>query len=189
MSVAKPELLTTEQLLALPENGKERWLIRGELREKPWLFRTQGHARGAANLVAMLANWNDHQPGSRGEVHVGQAPIRLRHDPDTFVGVDIAFISADTAEANPHVDSFIEAAPILIIEILSPSDAHKEITEKVDAYLQAGVKIIWVADPSFRTITVYRVDAPPQLFNETQTIDAEPHLPGFRAAVSEVFAR
>src|SRR5437762_1888251 len=68
MSVAKPELLTTEQLLALPENGKERWLIRGELREKPWLFRTQGHARGAANLVAMLANWNDHQPGSRGEV-------------------------------------------------------------------------------------------------------------------------
>src|SRR5438132_672500 len=100
-----------------------------------------------------------------------------------------AYLSAETAQANTDDESFIDGAPALVVEILSPSDKHEEVTEKVDVYLDAGVKLVWVADPSFRTITVYRADAPPQLFNETQTIDAEPHLPGFRAAVSEVFAR
>jgi Uma2 family endonuclease len=44
-----------------------------------------------------------------------------------------------------------------------------------------------VIDPCFRTITVYRADAKPQLFNDSQELSAEPHLPGFRVPVAEVF--
>ena len=37
--------VTTEQLLAMPDDGMERWLIRGELREKPMTVRNRFHSR------------------------------------------------------------------------------------------------------------------------------------------------
>jgi Uma2 family endonuclease len=77
----------------------------------------------------------------------------------------------------------------LAVEVLSPTDKQEEIIEKIESYLEAGVRFLWLAEARFRTITVHRPDAPPQLFNEAQFIDAEPHLPGFRVAVSEFFAR
>jgi hypothetical protein len=46
-----------------------------------------------------------------------------------------------------------------------------------------------VVNSRFRTINVYRPDAEPELFNEWQEITAEPHLPGFRVSVAEIFGR
>ena len=34
-AILEKKLMTTEELLALPKDGKRRWLIRGELRENP----------------------------------------------------------------------------------------------------------------------------------------------------------
>ena len=38
-------LMTTEELLALPEDGTDRWLIAGELRERPMTKRNRFHSR------------------------------------------------------------------------------------------------------------------------------------------------
>jgi Uma2 family endonuclease len=190
MTVAeRPELMTTEQLLALPDDGKERWLIRGELREKEMTRRNRGHSRVEGKIAYLLGKWMDTRPGPRGEVLVGEAGIRLRRNPDTTVGADVAYISAQTADADPHEDRFLEGIPVLVVEILSKTDSHEEVSEKVSSYMDAGVKLAWVVDPRFRTITVYRPDAEPQLFNVTQTITGEPHLPGFEVAVADVFSR
>ena len=89
----------------------------------------------------------------------------------------------------PETSAFFEGPPILAVEILSPSDAQEDIDEKVDLLLATGVKIVWVVNPRFRTINVYRPDAEPELFNERQEITAEPHLPGFRVSVAEIFGR
>ena len=70
---ARPELMTTEQLLALPDDGKERWLIRGELREKEMTRRNRGHSRVEGKVAHLLHNWMDRQPSPRGEVLVGEA--------------------------------------------------------------------------------------------------------------------
>jgi hypothetical protein len=37
--------MTTEELLALPPGGVERWLIRGKLRQKPMTIRNRWHSR------------------------------------------------------------------------------------------------------------------------------------------------
>jgi Uma2 family endonuclease len=65
----------------------------------------------------------------------------------------------------------------------------REIAEKVDVYLECGVKLVWVVDVRFRTVTVYRADAEPQLFNVDQELSGEPHLPAFRVAVGSMFTR
>ena len=183
------ESMTTEQLLALPDDGRERWLIRGELREGEMTRRNRGHSRIEANIAGELWAWVRRQPEPRGEVLVGEAGVRLRRNPDTTVGVDVAYISAATADANPNEERIVDGVPVLMAEILSPTDKHEDVREKVSSYLACGVGLVWVVDPSFRTITVYRADAEPVMYNVTHTFDAGQFLPGFVIAVKDVFSR
>lgn len=186
---AAPRLMTTEELLALPEDGVERDLIRGELRERPMTRRNRRHSRVLITLGQMLKNWLDVQPEPRGEIVGGEAGVRLRRNPDTTVGVDLAYFSAETAARTAENAFLIEGAPILAVEILSPNDQQDDILEKVRSYLEAGTRLVWVVEPVFRTVTAYRADAEPELFNASQDLTGEPHLPGFRVPVAAIFAR
>lgn len=49
-------------------------------------------------------------------------------------------------------------APDLIIEILSPSTAAKDLKEKFFLYEGVGVKEYWIVDPSNETLVVYILD-------------------------------
>lgn len=186
-AVAPPRPVTTEEFLAMPDDGMDRELVRGVVREKPMTVRNRKHTRSNAGFTYVLQAWLARQPEPRGEVHVGEAGVRLFKDPDTTVGIDVAYFSPETVQATPEDARFMEGPPVLAVEILSPSDQQEEILEKVQDYLKAGVKLVWVAEPVFRTVMVYRPDAEPQSFNATQEISAEPHLPGFRAPVASLF--
>jgi Uma2 family endonuclease len=180
-------LISAEEFLAMPEDGMDRWLIRGELREKPMTYRNRWHSRIEANIVYYLKVWLAQQPEPRGAVHSGEAGCRLRKDPDTVVGIDVVYISAELAAQEPEDTSIIDGVPVLAAEVLSPSDKHDEITEKIDEFLETGVALVWVVDPHFETVTVYRPDAEPELFSVSQELTAEPPLPGFRVPVANIF--
>ena len=180
--------MTTEQLLALPDDGVERWLIRGQLREKPMTYRNRWHSRTMARVARFLDVWSDQQPEPRGSVLVGEAGVRLRRDPDTTVGIDVVYISADLAAHNPSDTTIIDGVPVLAVEILSPNNTVEEIDEKIDQYLEAGVPLVWIVDTRDRTVTIYRPDQEPELVNVRQELSGEPHLPGFRVPVANLFA-
>jgi len=86
-------LMTTEELLAIPEDGTDRWLIAGELRERPMTKRNRFHSRTMARVTRFLDSWLDDQPEPRGQVLVGEAGVILGHDPDTTVDIDVTYIS------------------------------------------------------------------------------------------------
>ncbi len=180
-------LMTAEELLALPDDGIDRELINGELREYPMTTRGMPHSTVMANLGGLLYIWFKQQPRPRGRLVVGDARVRVHRDPDTFVGVDIAYIAADLAAQTAEDAKFLDGVPVLAIEILSPSDTVEEIGEKVDAYLNAGVSLVWEVSPKYKAVTVHRPGMPPELFNVTQELTAEPHLRGLRIPVAEVF--
>ena len=184
--LAKP-LMTVEELLALPENGTERWLIRGRLREKPMTKRNRTHARIEARIAHLLLSWLDQQPTPRGAVYSGEAGCILRRNPDTSVGIDVVYISPDLSARQGGETTMIDGPPTLAVEILSPNEVQEEIDEKIEDYLAAGVALVWIVHPRFQTVTVYRPGRPPELFNATQEIAAEPHLPGFRVPVARIF--
>jgi Uma2 family endonuclease len=188
MSVAAaPKLMTAVEMLALPENGVDRWLIQGELREKPTTVRNRTHSRIIARISYLLECWLEKQPQPRGSVLCGEVGVRLRRDPDTMVGVDVIYVSAELAARQAHETTLIDGAPVLAVEILSPSDTQEEINDKVDSYLQAGVALVWIIDPRRRTVQVIRNGGEPALVNVHQDLSAEPHLPGFRVAVTQLF--
>ena len=62
------------------------------------------------------------------------------------------------------------------------------MNEKIDGYLQAGIKAVWRVEPAFSLVTVFRPDREPESFNLQDEIDGEPDLPGFRVPVAEIFA-
>jgi Uma2 family endonuclease len=180
-------VMTMEELVALPDNGMDRWLIRGELRERPMTVRNRFHSRIMARVSTTLTNWLDKQPEPHGTVLCGEAGCRLRRNPDTVVGIDVVYISAEVAARQTEETSLIEGVPVLAVEILSPNDTQEQIDEKVDEYLAAGVAMVWVIDPHDHTVLVYEPNAEPILVNVRQELAAERHLPGFRVPVARLF--
>jgi Uma2 family endonuclease len=189
MSIATKQEWTTAELLAFPDDGMDRYLIRGQLREKPMTKRNRWHSRIEARLAQLLGMWLDQQPEPRGEVYAGEAGCILRRNPDTTVGIDLAYFSAEVIAGQAGGTTMIEGVPILAGEILSPSDTQEEIDEKLDEYRTSGVRQVWVVDAHDETVLVYRQGAAPELVNVTQELAGEPDLPGFRVRVADIFSR
>jgi Uma2 family endonuclease len=188
MTVAEAsKVMTTEEMLALPENGVERWLVRGQLREKPLTSRNRFHSRIMVRVAYLLEAWLERQPQPRGSVLCGEAGIRLQRNPDTTFGVDVIYVSAETAAQRSDETTLIEGPPVLAVEILSPNDTQDEIHDKIDDYLAAGVALVWIIDPRRQTIQVLRSDEEPALVNVRQELSGEPFLPGFRVAAAQLF--
>lgn len=192
--VGEKKLWTTEELLAMPDDGVERWLIRGKLYEKhpneefaDMTKRNRFHSRAVIRVGFVLERWLETQPEPRGQVVGGEAGFIIRHDPDSTVGIDVAYVSAEAVGIQTEDTTMFDGSPVLAVEILSPSNTHQEVTDKVQDYLSVGVALVWVVDTDFRTVAVYRPDAEPVLFNRTQTLSADPVLPGFSCPVADLF--
>src|SRR5438105_12390017 len=93
--ITAPPVMTTEELLALPQDGVERWLIRGQLRKRPMTIRNRWHSRIMTRMAKFLDNWLDLVPEPRGLILCGEAGCRLRRNPDTTVGIDVVYVSAE----------------------------------------------------------------------------------------------
>jgi Uma2 family endonuclease len=186
-TVLEAPLMTTEEMLLLPQDGVDRELIRGQLREKPVTRRGRRHTRSSGKLVFFLLQWLRRQPLPHGEILVGEAGFRLRKNPDTTVGIDVAYVGPQTIQVVPDDVFLIDALPILAAEVLSPSDTQEDITDKIAAYLEAGIPLIWILEPVFRTVSVYGPDREPAMFAGSQELTGDPHLPGFKVSVNELF--
>jgi len=191
MSIAQiPRKMTTEELLAMPDDGVERWLIRGELRENrdtDMNRRSPDHGRTCSKITTVLTNWMSNQPKPRGNVYVGDTMFEMRPDSDSTVGVDVAYVSPELEARTARRAKVIDGVPVIAVEVLSPSEKQEEITEKIEEYLECGVAQVWIANPDFETLTVFRADADPVLYSRQQELSAEPDLPGFRVRVAELF--
>ncbi len=187
-TVLESPLMTTEEMLDLPTNGVERWLVRGKLREKRMTVRNRFHSRIMATIAYFLKKWLETQPNPRGQVLCGEAGCRLARSPDTTVGIDVVYVAANLIVQESDETTLIDGIPVLAVEILSPNDTVEEVRDKIKLYQKHGVPLVWVIDPYDRTIKVYRLNQEPELVNVDQELSAEPHLPGFRAAVKEIFA-
>jgi Uma2 family endonuclease len=192
---ATPRMITSEELLAMPDDGIERWIINGELREKypeiiegrPMTVRDRFHSKTLVNIGTELKTWLRLQPPPRGDILGGEAGVRLRRDPEVVVGIDVVYVSHEVLLQQTGTTKLIDGIPVLAVEILSPPDTIDEINEKIKTYLEFGVQLVWIVDTFNQTVTVYCRGAKPRLFNADEELTAEPFLPGFRTPVARFF--
>jgi Uma2 family endonuclease len=81
------------------------------------------------------------------------------HRPRLLRKPDASFIAAGRLPGNLLPKGDIRIAPDLAVEVVSPNDLAEAVQEKIDDYLAAGVRLIWIIYPTQRTATVYSATA------------------------------
>ncbi|MGL6095767.1 MAG: Uma2 family endonuclease [Fimbriiglobus sp.] len=109
----------------------------------------------------------------------------VERDPDTVCGPGVSFYSLARCPEPPG--DYFPIPPDLAVEVLSPSDRQSAVREKVQQYLAAGAREVWVADPETRTVMVYRGSLRGAEYDEADTLDGGDVLPGFACQVADLF--
>jgi Uma2 family endonuclease len=122
-----------------------------------------------------------------GKVRCGETGIILWRGPDRVVGADALFIANSSLPIRRSPEGYLETIPDLVVEVRSKNDTIPEVRQKVEEYLTAGVRVVWVADSAERRVTAYRSDRDPEVFGQDDTLTVEDVIPGFRAAVRDLF--
>jgi Uma2 family endonuclease len=116
---------------------------------------------------------------------VSEVGFILSRDPDTVRAPDVAFVRRERLPS-PRPRGYIEGPPDLAVEIRSPSDRQRRLSEAVADYLDAGTPMVWVVDPGRRSVTVHRPFVPTRVYGVGDVLDAGPELPGLRVEVGEL---
>jgi Uma2 family endonuclease len=142
------------------------------------------HGGVCANVSTLLRNWA--KASKAGRVASNDSWISTRRDPDSVRGADVAYVRIGKLRDGKVPEGPSDLIPDLCVEVVSPSNTAKEMREKADEYLAAGVEEVWVIDPKKNSMTVIRTDSQPRVLSDSDVVTS-PVLPGFSASVSEFF--
>lgn len=175
--------VTAGELFAKPEDGFRYELVKGELRKTS----PAGSEHGAiiVNITVLLGQ---HVKSNQLGVCFGaETGFKIASDPDTVRAPDVAFVSRGRVPEGGIPKKFWPGAPDLAVEVLSPGDTLEEVEEKVEDWLSAGTRAVWVVSPKRRSLTVYRSMTDMKRLSESDELDGGEVVPGFRCKVSEFF--
>ncbi len=141
---------TYEHWLHLPEDGWTYEIIDGVLHMTP--PPAIAHQDASGYLFARMrlhAEEND-----LGKVLPAPCGVRLPNQP-VPVEPDILFIKKERLAIVGK--QYVEGAPDLVVEIISPSNAHHDRDTKFKLYEMAGVPEYWLVDYQAQTVEVYHL--------------------------------
>ena len=75
----------------------------------------------------------------------------------------------------------------MAVEVISPGDTTGEVDDKVKAWLDAGSAMVWVVNPNWRSVTVYRSAADIKTLTENDKLSGQDVVPGFCCRLREIF--
>lgn len=177
--------ITAEELWEMPEvPGKRLELVDGEVVEAA----RAGELHMA--IVVLLFKLLDRfvEQHDLGIVRPDGLAYVLRRAPDQIRIPDVSFVAWDSVPEGDVSDRFWEGAPTLAIEVVSPNDRAVDIHQRVQDYLDAGSRQVWVLWPQTRSVSVYRPDADTRELGPDHLLDGGDVLPGFDARVGDLFA-
>lgn len=177
-------LLTANDLWQLPDDGQRHELVAGKLTHMPPTGFLHGTVAG--NFSRLLGEYTTKH--DLGVICVAETGFRLQRDPDTVRAPDVGFVSKERILAQGKPEKFWEGAPDLAVEVVSPSDRFDDVVEKVEEYLAAGVRLVWVALPRTKSISVYHPNGEAKIVREDDELSGEDVLPGFVCPVKHIFA-
>lgn len=121
-----------------------------------------------------------------GKVLVGEVGIYTHCNPDTIRAADVLFIS-NARYTQRQSKSYLDVAPELVVEIMSPGDAWADAMRKLREYFAIGVLLVWVVDPAARVVYANRSMTDIREFASGSELPGDAILPGFSVAVAQLF--
>jgi Uma2 family endonuclease len=186
MMLAPPvleKLVTAEELLLLPESERFE-LVKGELIEMSPPPGTE-HGIMVYQLGYLIGQFVI--PNKLGRVFAAETGSRLARNPDTVRAADVAFVSAERLPAK-WPKGYLDLAPELVAEVVSPGNDPDEMQAKVRDWLDAGTQCVLVVYPGPRQVMVYRSLRQVVVLTEAEVFTAADLLPGFTLSIASIFA-
>lgn len=179
--VATRTLLTVEQFEQLSEEEHYRYeLDHGELIEVSGPNFEHNDIRGIIEHV-----FRSYLAKQRLGRVIAEQEFRL--DSDTVRRPDVAFLSVETLARFDKTKSILDIVPDLVAEVVSPSDAAEDLMRKVNQFLAAGTKCVWVIYPAERKVHAYEPNDQVRVLGEKKNLESPELLPGFSLPVSQLF--
>jgi Uma2 family endonuclease len=130
-----------------------------------------------ANLMIKLGIWN--LKYQLGQVFSSSTIFKLPHGGDR--SPDVAWVSQSkwdslTAEEKKK---FPPLCPDFVIELRSESDRLKPLQEKMQEYLNSGLKLGWLINPQDREVEIYHYQKPRTVVKMPCLLSGEEILPNF----------
>ena len=183
------ELLTYDDYLALPETMQRYEVIDGKLIMEPApLFGHQWHSR---KIFQPMANYVDENllgvvVYAPVDIMISRTPLRTRQPDVLYISFErIAQLGLEDMEELP----FLDIAPDLIVEIVSPSESQQNVSDKLADYQRMGVDECWLVRSREGTIEVVQFIADSSRTIERFSNDAwvQSHvLPGWQPVVGDL---
>ena len=183
MGVVSPFVSLAQYLrMEYPEGSKDE-LIKGELVISP--AAKPNHALIVKRLLRLLDEAVD---GTRFEVNVDMSIIVDPTDPASVPRPDVFVMDRVRFRTAAAQDRYPEGAPELAIEVVSPSNTNKELSDKVDLYLRHGSLAVWLVYPKRRTAVLWEADGQNREFRIGDSLPLPTSLSHRTIQVSEIFA-
>lgn len=187
--MASTRLLTADDLLSLPSDCHYE-LVDGRLVPHYMEGDPMSPAAPEHGEVAMAIGFRVTsfvRTHELGRTFAAETGFRLRRNPDTVRAPDFAFVARGRITQEMDLSRYLDLAPDLMVEVVSLSDRAGDIVKKVREYLDAGVRLIWVAYPGLKAVTVHHPDASSRTFGDGDLLTDEEVLPGSHCRVADLF--
>jgi len=184
LATEETKLITGEELFAMGNIGRCE-LIDGRI--IPMSPTGIHHAYIEFNLGGELRNFvRKHKIGWVGG---GEAGIYIQRNPDRVRGADVIFLSREKFPQGIPEDGFLETAPDLVVEVMSPSDTWQEVREKIGEYFSVSATWVWIVEPDNRAILVYHTPTSFTEYVEGDVLKGEGTLEGFEVRIADIFEK
>ena len=172
---------TVDQLDAM-SNAKQYELVDGQLEA-----RTVSGLSSYVGCKAARLLMNHCERLNLGYVFGADYGYACFSDPKTLRRPDVSCILAERFSPEQLKTGYATIPPDLAVEVLSPNDLAHKIEHKINEYLQAGVRLIWVINPILQSVYIYRLDGTTTYMHAKDDLSGEDVIPGFQCRVHELF--
>lgn len=98
---------------------------------------------------------------------------------------DLAYFTSDQIRATRMG---VRQKTLFAIEILSDSESHESVLDKIQDYFDGGAQLVWYIVPNRRRIDVYTSPEMMSAYKENDLITAAPVVPEMQFKVVDMFA-
>ena len=174
---------SADQLFSVAHHGTRLELVRGVVQ----VMSPAGSEHGwiASRILIRLGAYVE--ANDLGKTFAAETGFLIEVDPDTVRAPDAAYVSHENLASAPPSSSYLQVAPDLVVEVVPPNDASTDLEAKAEQWIEAGTKIVLVADPKNQTLRVYKSKAQIEVLRSGEEFASGEVCDAWIISVNEIF--
>ncbi|NJS09266.1 MAG: Uma2 family endonuclease [Microcoleus sp. CSU_2_2] len=170
--------LTDEQFYRLCQMNRD-WQFERTAKGEIIIMSPVGGVSGnrEASLIGLVWVWN--QQTQLGRVFSSSTIFRLPNNGDRSPDAAWVSLARWAALTDEQREKFPPICPDFVIELRSRTEPLKPLQEKMQEYLNSGLRLGWLINPQDEQVEIYRANREVEIVQFPVNLSGEDVLPGF----------